>query len=72
MPTYRFTSDDVIPVVELVGGVLDGIPPHLSVAACLMLCFTMVNGRAVPPQKVGKFVEDFSAMLEMWDMEAKN
>lgn len=69
MPTYRFTVDDVLPVVEHVGGMLEGIPPHLCVAACLMLAYAMINGKAVKQDDVGKFVEDFSMMMETWNLE---
>lgn len=72
MPTYRFTAEDVLPVVEHVGGMLEGIPPHLSVAACLMLAYTMVNGEAVPQDKIAQFLEDFTMLMDTWDMEAKN
>jgi len=71
MPTYRFNASEVLPVVELVGGVLGSTPPHLAVAACLMMGYAMVNGKAVPQEKVGKFVEDFSSLMEVWDMEAQ-
>jgi len=70
MPIYRFDTQEVLPVVELVGGVLGSTPPHLAVAACLMLGYAMTNGRAVPQEKIGKFVEDFSSLMELWDMEA--
>jgi hypothetical protein len=72
MPTYRFNAKEAVPVVEMVGGALNGAPPHLAVAACLMMAYAMVNGAAVPTAKVGKFVEDFSALLGAWDMEAQS
>lgn len=72
MPTYRINADEVIPVVEMVGGMLNGIPSHFALAACLMLAYTMVNGKAVPQERLGEFLEDFSTLLDTWNMEVKN
>lgn len=69
MPVYRYTTDEVMPVVEHIGGMLQGIPPHLSMAACLLLAYTMVKGTAPPKDKVGEMVDDFSTLMSIWEQE---
>ena len=63
-----FKLEELLPLIKVMGGALQGAPPHLVVAACMLYAYVAQHGEMPDVEKAGKMIEDFTALMACWDV----